>query len=94
MTQKLEMLKGVLQRVLGVPDHEPEEAYHFKCALEDAIYSTVLDSKTALEQWMAIWILTDSHILTETEIEYQQGVQFVADEWNRILSEDNEGEGL
>jgi hypothetical protein len=63
---------------------ESTENYHFKCAVEDAIYSTVLDSVTALEQWIAIWTLTDSHILTETEIEYQQGVAFVENEWHKI----------
>lgn len=85
MTQKLEMLKGVLQRVMG----ESVEGDFYKEGLSDGIYACQFDTSTALEEWILIWGGTASECMTETEVEYQQGVQFVADEWDKILSEDN-----
>lgn len=59
---------------------------HHQC-LSDAVYSCQLGTPTALEQWLAIWTQTDSHCLTETEMHYQEGVQFVADTWEEIKRE-------
>ncbi len=80
MTQPLEMLKTVLQKALN----ESTESIDFKSALEDATYSCTLDSVAALEQWVAIWTQTDSHLMTESEIQYQKGVKFVEDKWYQI----------
>lgn len=93
MTQKLEMLKGVLQKTIDESDAHFDYNVDWLSAVQDGLYSTDL-SVVALEQWLAIWTLTDSHCLTGAEILYQEGVQFVADEWDNILSEDGEGEGL
>lgn len=90
MTQHLETLKGILQKALT----EPNDSEDYKDAISNAIYSCQFETTTALEQWLSIWTLTDHHLLTEDEIEYQEGVQFVAEQWDRVLSEDNEGEGL
>lgn len=76
----LDLLKTQLQNALN----ESTETIDFKSALEDATYSCTLDSVTALEQWVAIWTQTDSHLMTESEIQYQHGVKFVEDKWHQI----------
>lgn len=76
----LDLLKTQLQNALN----KSTETIDFKSALEDATYSCTLDSVTALEQWVAIWTQTDSHLMTESEIQYQHGVSFVEDKWHQI----------
>ncbi len=88
MAQKLEMLKGVLQKVLGAGS----EPTYFRIAVEDALYACTLGSEAALLNWSQNWATDDSTSLPEDDAEYQEGVQFVADEWDKILSEGNEGE--
>lgn len=83
----LNTLKTNLQEYLN----ESTESGHFQSAIEDGRYSTDC-GVTALEEWVAIWTQTDSHCLTESEMEYQLGVQFVSEQWDKIMSED-EGEG-
>lgn len=75
----LNKLKIKLQECLN----ESTESDHFQTAIEDGRYATDC-GVTALEQWLAIWIQTDSHCLTETEMHYQEGVQFVSDTWQEI----------
>ena len=75
----LNILKTKLQEALS----ESTEHRFFTDAVEDGLYSTNL-SVVALEQWINIWTQTDSHCMTEDEISYQEGVQFVADVWNKI----------
>ena len=75
----LHQLKERLQTVLN----ESAEPIFFADALEDGLYSTDL-SVVALEQWIAIWTQTDSHCMTEDEITYQEGVEFVEQEWHKI----------
>lgn len=103
MTQKLEMLKSVLQRVLGEPSqNEWDGSVAYKQALSDAKYATNL-SEIALTEWLTQWggplksieAFCDWYDCLETEEkQYFSGVQFVADEWDKILYEDDEGEGL
>lgn len=76
----LDLLKTQLQSALN----ESTETIDFKSALEDATYSCTLDSVTALEQWVDIWTQTDSHLMTESEIQYQHGVKFVEEQWHKI----------
>lgn len=80
MTNPLEILKTQLEKALD----ETSETEDFKEALRDAVNACNLNSVAALEEWLSIWIQTDSHILTENEIEYQQGVQFVEEKWHQI----------
>jgi hypothetical protein len=84
MTHKLEMLKGVLQRVLGDGSRNAD----FREALGDGIYSCQFETDSPLTQWFRAW-LTNEPCEQKEDLEYQHGVQFVADEWNKILSEDN-----
>jgi len=79
----LNTLKIKLQECLN----ESTESGHFQSAIEDGRYSTDC-GVTALEQWIAIWTQTDSHCLTESEMEYQECVQFVADTWDKIKGEE------
>lgn len=79
----LEQLKEVLQKSLS----SSVESEMFSAAIADGLYSTDL-SITALEQWLAIWTQTDSHVLTESEINYQEGVRFVSDEWDKLKGEE------
>lgn len=81
MTQHLETLKGILQKALN----SSTESDCYQEAVADGIYSCQFGTRTALEQWMNIW-LTGPH-----SYQYTKGVQFVAEQWDRILSEDNEG---
>lgn len=83
MTQHLETLKTVLQKALNESDAQWDYNVDWLSAVKDGLYSTDL-SVTALEQWIAIWTLTDPHCLTGAEMLYQEGVQFVADEWEMI----------
>lgn len=83
MTQKLEMLKGVLQKVLS-----NTEDGDFLEAIEDGIYSCQYETATPLEQWIRSWEVLDQPA-PKFDVRYQQGVQFVADEWDKILSEGN-----
>lgn len=78
----LQQLKEVLQKSLS----SCVESEMFSTAIADGLYSTDL-SITALEQWLAIWTQTDSHILTESEINYQEGVWFVSNEWGKLKGE-------
>lgn len=91
MTHKLEMLKGVLVKTW----RDGSRNIDFREALDDGIYACSL-SEAALNVLMHNWsvkqIPTDK--LSDEDKQYQQGVQFVADEWDKILSEDGEGEGL
>lgn len=80
MTNPLEILKTQLEKALNETT-EPED---FKEALRDAINACNLNSVAALEQWVGVWVQTDLHILTESEIEYQDGVEFVEEKWHRI----------
>ena len=80
MTNPLEILKTHLEKALD----ETSETEDFKEALRDAINACNLNSVAALEQWLSVWTETDSHVLTENEIQYQQGVQFVEEKWYAI----------
>lgn len=80
MTNPLEILKTQLEKALD----ETSETEDFKDSLRDAINACNLNSVIALEQWLSVWTETDSHVLTENEIEYQQGVQFVEEKWHAI----------
>lgn len=80
MTNPLEILKNHLEKSLD----ETSETEDFKESLRDAINACNLNSVAALEQWLSVWTETDSHVLTENEIEYQQGVQFVEEKWHTI----------
>ena len=90
MTQHLETLKGILQKVLS----DGEEFSYFRIAVEDALYACTLGSASALLNWSQRWAMDDPTSLPEDDAEYNEGVQFVAEQWERILSEDDEGEGL
>lgn len=87
MTQHIETLKGILQKALN----SSVEGKDFKDAISDAIYSCQFETVVALECWLNSWSRPIVEI-TKDEIQYQQGVQFVAEQWDRILSESNEGE--
>lgn len=82
----LAKLKTDLEEVLFLA--ETQHHQDFSEALRDCIYAGSL-GETALKQHLKMWEDT-----TWNDIEYQQGVQFVAEQWDRILSEDNKGEGL
>lgn len=85
MTQHLETLKEILQKVLsGSVEHED-----FKEGLRDCIYACDLMSETALQQHIDIWL-----DVGQWDLEYVRGLQFVAEQWDKVLSEDNEGEVL
>ena len=79
----LTTLKIKLQEALS----ESTEHRFFTDAVEDGLYSTDC-GVTTLEQWIAILTQTDSHCMTEDEITYQEGVQFVADIWDKIKGEE------
>lgn len=81
MTQKLEMLKSVLQSTVN----DDNEFEGFGEAVSDALYATSL-SQIALNQWILTWIDSTTESYTY-EDDYKKGVQFVADEWDKILSE-------
>lgn len=81
MTQHLETLKGILQKALN----ESVEHKDFIEGLEDCTYACSL-GVTALTQHFDIWLT-----VCPIDSEYRKGVQFVAEQWDRILSED-EGE--
>lgn len=89
MTQHLETLKGILQKALSVS----VEGEDFNNSLHDAIYSCQFETTTGLGEWIKIW-LSDDELTFSFDLNYQRGVQFVADQWDRVLSESNEGEGL
>lgn len=80
MTNILEILKTQLEKALNETT-EPED---FKESLRDAINACNLNSVAALEQWVGVWVQTDLHLLTEREIEYQDGVEFVEEKWHQI----------
>lgn len=90
MTQKLEVLKGVLQKVLG----ESVENNDYLMALEDAQYACGL-GHSALNTIFQAWCMmpNDEILACPHEIDYFRGCCFVADEWDQVLSEDR-GERL
>ncbi|MNY31072.1 hypothetical protein D3C86_1652170 [compost metagenome] len=85
MTQHLETLKGILQKVLS----GSVEGEDYKEALVDGAYACDL-SLVALQGWLDIW--TNTEYAGYAFCEYTKGVQFVAEQWDRILSGYNEGE--
>lgn len=87
MTQHLETLKGILQKALN--DDNQFEGYQL--ALSDAIYACSL-SNIALETWMNPWLDHDDVEPYSNDYDYKQGVQFVAEQWDRVVSEDGKGE--
>lgn len=80
MTQHLEILKGILQKALN----SSTESDCYQEALSDGIYACQLYTSTGLEQWMNIWL---TGLLNYA---YTKGVQFVAQEWENVLSQDNQ----
>jgi hypothetical protein len=80
MTQHLNLLKSKLLTPIPVDKIKWNQKI---AAIQDGLYSCDL-SVVALEQWISIWTQTDSHCLTEDEVEYQEGVKFVSDEWEII----------
>lgn len=91
MTQHLETLKGILQKALN----SSTESEDFIEALTDGVYACDLNSVLSLETWLDTWNGSqDVDYLYGTGFskQYQEGVQFVAEQWDRILSEGGEGE--
>lgn len=89
MTQHLETLKGILQKVLNSSTEDED----YKEALVDGVYACGLNSVLSLETWLSTWNGSqDVDYLYGTGFskQYQEGVQFVAERWDKILSEDNE----
>lgn len=86
MTQHLETLKGILQGVVSEPTFGIQYYYDFIEAVQDGIYSCQFETEIALEQWIQSWKIVDMS-LTGLEKQYQQGVQFVAEQWEQIKGE-------
>lgn len=89
MTQHLETLKGILQ-------HEFTKTHmsrDYVEALGDALYACSL-GEAALNVLIYNWTHEDlkDEGLSPENFNYKKGVQFVAEQWDRILSEGNEGE--
>lgn len=86
MTQHLETLKEILQHEF-TKTHMSEDYVE---AIADGIYSCQFETVTALEEWIKTWT---KHIveITKSEKHYQRGVQFVAEQWDRVLSKDKGG---
>lgn len=81
MTQHLERLKDVLLEVFSSDEDED-----FLEAIEDGIYSCQYETATPLQQWIRCWTVFDQPV-PKFDMRYQQGVQFVAEQWDKILSE-------
>lgn len=74
----LQSLKQILQEHLEV--WQENDAY--SAAIEDALYGTDL-SEISIVEWCSHW-LTDVRTISETDVDYLRGVQFVNDQWNII----------
>lgn len=74
----LQSLKQILQEHLEVS----QESEDYKAAIEDSIYGTDL-SEVGIVEWCSHW-LTDIRTISETDVDYLRGVQFVNDQWKII----------
>jgi hypothetical protein len=80
MTNPLEILKTQLEKALD----ETIAAEDFTNAVIDGVYACGL-SEIALTTWMDSWVSETAVVcLSESEIQYQQGVQFVEEKWHQI----------
>lgn len=84
MLTSLQSLKQILQEHLEVC----QESEDYTAALEDALYGTDL-SEIGIVEWCSHW-LTDVRTISETDVDYLRGVQFVNDQWNIIKEKEDE----
>lgn len=82
----LQSLKEILQEHLEVCQEE-EYSDDYAAALEDALYGTDLNEIGILE-WCNHW-LTDVRTISDTDVDYLRGVQFVNDQWNIIKEKED-----
>ncbi len=89
MTQHLETLKGILQHEFT----KTHTSRDYVEAIGDAQYACTL-GEAALNVLVYNWTHEDlkDEILSPEDVSYKKGVQFVAEQWDRVVSEDNEGE--
>lgn len=80
----LQSLKQILQEHLEVC----QESEDYTAAIEDSIYGTDL-SEIGIVEWCNHW-LTNVRTVSETDIDYLRGVQFVNDQWNIIKEKEDE----
>ena len=80
----LQSLKQMLQEHLEVC----QESEDYKAAIEDSIYGTDL-SEIGILEWCSHW-LTDVRTISENDVDYLRGVQFVNDQWNIIREKEDE----
>lgn len=77
----LDLLKTQLQTALN----ESTETEDFKEALRDAVNACNLNSVAALEQWIEPWDQRPfGKLMSEEDIHYCSGVDFVEDKWHQI----------
>lgn len=84
MLTPLQSLKQILQEHLEVC----QDSEDYKAAIEDSIYGTDL-SEIGIVEWCSHW-LTNVRTISETDVDYLRGVQFVNDQWNIIKEKEDE----
>jgi len=80
----LQSLKQILQEHLEVC--QENDAY--SAAIEDAMYGTDL-SEIGIVEWCSHW-LTEVRTISDTDVDYLRGVQFVNYQWNIIKEKEDE----
>lgn len=63
------------------------ESTDYMQAISDAQYACDLGSEAALSQWIKTWSYEADHL--PADLDYQEGVQFVADTWKNIIKFNN-----
>ena len=82
-----------LQQLKQILNHEFTKTHTSEDYVEgisDGIYACQFPTATALEQWIGLWNSSqdvDYIYGGEFSKEYQKGVRFVENEWNKIMSE-------
>lgn len=84
----LQSLKQIVQEHLEVCQERSDISEDYKAAIEDSIYGTDL-SEIGIVEWCSHW-LTDIRTISETDVDYLRGVQFVNDQWNIIKEKEDD----